>query len=405
MRLSMTLISVLSKAEAKEFDEPPIFNSIDRKRFYNLNVTLQNTIDQLRTPTNKVCFLTSYAYFKAQKRFYGGKFQEQDINYACRLLNIDTALVSLKSYSRKIRLDHQLLIMNILGYSPFNDSANDNLNNIVYQHVKSYKSPRLVFTEMVDYLLLHKITIPRYRQFANIISAQLHKYKLDINECLTNCLDKQIKLQLNALLYQGDDNQYTLRFLKHYNQSLQPGNIRDNLQDFNRIKSLYSLVEKPFIALDLNHEGAMYLTRFVKRNRSLHLSQRIDSTRYVSLIAFIAYQYFQGHDILAEILLQSAQSVKNSVNKQLKTQRAESYNEQKSKFHGVVVQAKSCLASPLKQISSLVFDTNLTSKDCLAKIRKILLSKKLPIEECSNTLSNLEKNLQPDEQDNTYFWV
>ena len=59
----MTLISVLSKAEAKEFDEPPVFNSIDRKRFYNLNVTLQNTIDKLRTPTNKVCFLTSYAYF------------------------------------------------------------------------------------------------------------------------------------------------------------------------------------------------------------------------------------------------------------------------------------------------------------------------------------------------------
>ena len=405
MRLSMTLISVLSKAEAKEFDEPPIFNSIDRKRFYNLNATLQNTIDKLRTPTNKVCFLTSYAYFKAQKRFYDGKFQEQDINYACRLLNIDTALVSLKSYSRKIRLDHQLLIMNILGYSPFNDSANDNLNNLVYQHVKSYKSLRLVFTEMVDYLLLHKITIPRYRQFANIISAQLHKYKLDINECLTNCLDKQIKLQLNALLHQGDDNQYTLRFLKHYNQSLQPGNIRDNLQDFNSIKSLYSLVEKPFIALDLNHEGAMYLTRFVKRNRSLHLSQRIDSTRYVSLIAFIAYQYFQGHDILAEILLQSAQSVKNSVNEQLKTQRAENYNEQNSKFHGVVVQAKSCLASPLEQISSLVFDTDLTSKDCLAKIRKILLSKKLPIEECSNTLSNLEKSLQPDEQDNAYFSV
>ena len=192
----MTLISVLSKAEAKEFDEPPVFNSIDRKRFYNLNVTLQNTIDKLRTPTNKVCFLTSHAYFKAQKRFYDGKFQDHDINYACRILNIDIDLVSLKSYSRKIRLDHQLLIMNILGYSHFNNSVNDSLNNLVYQHVKSYKSPRLIFAEMVDYLLLHKIVIPRYRQFANIISAQLHKYKLDINECLANCLDEQVKCQL-----------------------------------------------------------------------------------------------------------------------------------------------------------------------------------------------------------------
>jgi hypothetical protein len=38
----MTLISVLSKAGAKEFDEPPVFNSIDRKRFYNLNAALKN---------------------------------------------------------------------------------------------------------------------------------------------------------------------------------------------------------------------------------------------------------------------------------------------------------------------------------------------------------------------------
>ncbi len=29
----MTRISVLSNAEGKEFDEPPIFNSIDRKCF------------------------------------------------------------------------------------------------------------------------------------------------------------------------------------------------------------------------------------------------------------------------------------------------------------------------------------------------------------------------------------
>jgi hypothetical protein len=99
-----------------------------------------------------------------------------------------------------------------------------------------------------------------------------------------------------------------LRFLKRYDHSLRPANIRENLKDFNRIKSLYALVEKPFKALDLNHDGAMYLTRFVERNKILHLSQRTSDTRHVSLIAFIAYQYFQGHDILTDIFLQSVQS-------------------------------------------------------------------------------------------------
>lgn len=401
----MTVVSALSKQEIKEFDDPQIFDSIDRKRFFYLNDELQKALNLLRTPQNKVWFLVSHAHFKANKRFYDGKWQEKDLEYAASLLDFNLQSLGIMSYPKKTRQNHQRLILKLFGYCQFDGYNIEDLNNYVQLRVKSYKSPRLIFADMIDYLLSRKIALPRYRQFANIISAQVQRYKSNINECLAKCLDNPTKLQLDTLLQHDDNNHYTLSFLKHYNQSLRPGNIRDNLVDFNRIKSLYSLVEKPFKALDLNHEGAMYLTRFVERTRSLHLSQRIDSTRHVSLIAFIAYQYFQGHDILAEILLQSAQSVKNSVKEQLKTQRAENYTEQNRRFHSTVVQARSSLASPLEQISSLAFDKDLTSKDCLAKIRAILLSKKTPIEECRTALNNLEKSLQPDEQDNNYFSV
>ncbi len=60
----MARISVLSQQEAKAFDEPPIFDSIDRKRFFDMTVILQDTLDKLRTPSNRVLFLVSYAYFK-----------------------------------------------------------------------------------------------------------------------------------------------------------------------------------------------------------------------------------------------------------------------------------------------------------------------------------------------------
>ena len=118
----MARISVLPQPEAKEFDEPPIFDSIDRKRYYDLTETLQNALGRLRTPTNKICFLVSYAYFKARKRFYDGEFHEKDIEYACHLLGIDRAMVLLLSYSKKMRLDHQAIILKLFGYTTFNDS-------------------------------------------------------------------------------------------------------------------------------------------------------------------------------------------------------------------------------------------------------------------------------------------
>ena len=394
----MARLSVLSPQEAKEFDEPPIFDSIDRKRFFDMTVMLRNTLDRLRTPSNKVLFLISYAHFKARKRFYDGPVLNKDLEYATNILNLDINSIDI-SYSQRTRLNHQAIILKLLGYTSFSDCKQEELNNYIYFQVKSYKSPRLIFMDMMEYLQTRKIEIPRYRQFVNLISEQVQKYKSDIRDCLAKCLDQNTKGQLDALLSQSYDRQYAIRFLKRYNQSLRPGNIRNNLEDFNRIKSLYALVEKPFMALDLNHEGAMYLTRFVERNKSLHLAQRIDDTRHVSLIAFIAYQYFQGHDILADILLQSVQSVKNAVQEHLKEQRAENYTKQSKTFHETVVQAKSSLASPLEQISVLAFNTTITSDECLLKIREVLTSRQPAIDQCRNSLAKLESILQPTKEE------
>lgn len=236
----------------------------------------------------------------------------------------------------------------------------------------------------------------------NLISEQIHRYKSDIHKCLAGILDQQTKTILDDLLYKKDNRGYSLTLLKNYNQSLRPSNIRTNLDDFNRIKSLYFLIEKSFKALDLNHDGAMYLTRFVERNKTLHLAQRIDDTRYVSLIAFIAYQYFQGHDILADILLQSVQSVKNTVQEYLKAQRLENYMKQNVSFHSVVQQTRSCLVLPLEELLLLAFNPNIEPEDCILRIRQLMTKQQLPIKHCSDNLDKMESSLNLD-RDTAYF--
>lgn len=399
----MARLSVLSKQEAKAFDEPPIFDSVERKRFYDLTVGLNAVIATLRTPANKVLFLVSYAYFKTRKRFYDGGFREKDLQYACVMLAIDYSSIQHDCvYDYKTKIDHQRKILALTGYSDFYDSDHEALAAFVYLQVKCYKSPRVIFIEMSDYLLARKIALPRYRQFVNLISDQVQRYKLAIHDCLADCLDAQTKSQLDALLSQ-DDKHYSLRSLKRYNQSLRPSNIRENLEDFKRIKSLYALVEQPFKALELNHEGAIYLTRFVERNRLLHLSQRIDDTRHVSLIAFIAYQYFQGHDVLADIVLQSVQHVINGVNADLKSQRADNYTEQHHALRTLLLQTKAHLIDPLEQISKIAFNQDLSAEQGLQRIRELLSVRKQPIAECCHTLVEMNAKWQAFEHDRAYF--
>lgn len=217
----MTLISILSRQEIEEFNNTPNFNSDERKRFFDLTVILQQTIKTLRTPENKILFFVSYAYFKAKKRLYPGKLCEKDLEYACNILKIDYSVIKDKCiYDYKTKINHQKKILSLTGFLSFNIHHHTNLINHVYLQVKCYKSPKIIFSEMVDYLLLHKIALPSYRQFVNIISNQIQKYKSDIQKCLFDCLDEQIKMQLDILLDQDNSKYYSLHFLKRYNQSL-----------------------------------------------------------------------------------------------------------------------------------------------------------------------------------------
>jgi TnpA family transposase len=281
----------------------------------------------------------------------------------------------------------------------------DELSRYIYGRVKSYKHPKSIFADIMDYLSSRKIVLPRYRTFVNIISQQIKRYKREIHRCLQKCLDDQTKSYLDQLINHDQPSEYTLRSLRRYNQSLRPGNIRENITDFNQIKSLYSLIAVPFQSLNLNHDGALYWTRYVERNKTAHLAQRTNDTRYVSLIAFIAYQYFRGHDILADILLHSVQSIKNLIQDTLKAQRADRYIKQNQLFFETVVQAKACLVDPLEQITDLAFDSAMDPEVCVAKIRDILSIQKQPFETYRAHLHTLEDKLDPVERDKVYYSI
>src|SRR5205085_10453351 len=138
----------------------------DRKRFFDMTVALQDTVDKLRSPSNKVLFLVSYAYFKARKRFYEGDIPQKDLEYAANILEV--RISSDIAYPQRTRLNHQALILKLFGYTAFSDCNQEELSNYVYVRVKSYKSPRLIFADMIEYLQARKIERARDRQFVNL---------------------------------------------------------------------------------------------------------------------------------------------------------------------------------------------------------------------------------------------
>ena len=63
-------MNILNSVEQEAFESAPVFNSFQRKQYFDFPQAIQQAAASLRTPANQLCFLLSCGYFKASKRFF-----------------------------------------------------------------------------------------------------------------------------------------------------------------------------------------------------------------------------------------------------------------------------------------------------------------------------------------------
>ncbi len=97
----MPRMKILNAVEQETFETPPVFNSAQRKRYFDFSMETRRQAVKLRTPTNRLCFLLNCGYFKASKRFFAiGLSHQPDIKYVARHTGTDLEMVNLGSYDK-----------------------------------------------------------------------------------------------------------------------------------------------------------------------------------------------------------------------------------------------------------------------------------------------------------------
>ena len=66
----MPRMNILNAVEREALDSPPVFNSFQRKQYFDFPSKLRRFVAGLRSPAYRVGFLLSAGYFKAVKRFF-----------------------------------------------------------------------------------------------------------------------------------------------------------------------------------------------------------------------------------------------------------------------------------------------------------------------------------------------
>ena len=370
----MPRMKIFNSLEEEAFESPPVFNSAERKRFFYLPLMLEDPIMNLRTPTNKVCFLVAAGYFKARHKFFARQFRQTDIEYVARQIGVSPDEICLADYSRETYARHQRAILECFGYTSFDQSAKVVITSEIEALVRVQFRPKLILFDTIQILIRKKIVIPSYNVLADLIVEALNNHQHKLNKIIEESLDKNQHTKLNELLEKescnGTDSgwRYRLTLLKKPYQSTQPSKIRANLADLNILQTLYLDLKPVIQRLNLSYEYIRYYAYTVIKAQIPQISRRANEKRNLHIIAFAMYQTFKLNDTLIDALLSAVQAVANTVEKDQKKAYFQEREKRNQSFSELIDKLKKNVQDTLSAIRYIVADGELDNNQKISLI-------------------------------------
>lgn len=308
----MSKLTILSEREQGQYEHPPIFQSSNYVHFLRLPHALQVEFSSLRSLTNQVCFHLMYAYFKASGRFFvPNKFRERDVERVCKRLGMFAFAVDCTTYSRETYSRHKSLILSHFGYASFDTEQHESiLQDAARQMIQSQFRPKLVFDFMLDVLREKRIELPSYRQLQIIISAAIKAYDEVLLNRLETHLTKAQRTVLDSLLafcptdlpeqFSPKRDTYLLTWLKHFDVKDAQRSLLSNVQRLKQIQTIYQQLSDLIGAMQLNPSAIRHYGELVLHYSVYKIQRRKASSRYLHLLAFVAFQRWQLEDMIMD---------------------------------------------------------------------------------------------------------
>jgi len=378
-------MNILNAVEQEAFESAPVFNSFQRKQYFDFPQAIQQATANLRTPANQLCFLLSCGYFKASKRFFPARtFHPRDVEYVVGRTGLRLEQIELHLYAKETSSRHRGFILDFYGFKPFRPHGRPVLAEEIARLLRSQIKPKVIFWRCVDVLIREKIEVPGYFPLADQILSAIKTQNQTLASTIERTLGTATRAVLDDLLRQeplagdtvpGKTSAYKLTLMKKLSQSTKPSKVKERVADLDLVRGLYHQLSPALQAIALKPGGIQYYAHSVIRSEIFQLTRRGDPERYLHLLAFIAHQYYRLQDNLVDVLLASLRSFQNGAireHKELCYARREQRNESlKVLLEGI----ERGLVSTLTTIGSITEDRALSDVEKVTRIRALLATR------------------------------
>ena len=324
----MAKIRVLSPAESKAFQSPPVLQADEKSTYFEISEGVKKIIDTFRSPYRKVGFILQWGYFRRVGRFFSPtQFYQQDIIFVSKLLNIDHNIISFEKYIKHRLQEDQQEILELQGFQSFehHPEAAVLLSQEVDRLVKKQLRPKMIIYYLSYFFFQKKIETPSYPHLAKIILKTIADFEDQLLSTLKNNLSQNHKNTLDELLPKINNKKVKsesyyarcpLVALREIPLSTRIGKIKKSVDGFLRIKQLFESIQTVLQPLSLSPNSLKYYAVWVQKAKITQLAEIRDPyKRYLYLLAFIAHQYYYRQDLLVDTLLQTVQNILNKIEK------------------------------------------------------------------------------------------
>ena len=312
-------LPLFDATQRRAFDQPPAFNQPQRQLFFALPDWAAQFLDTLLAPHSRGGFVLQVGYFKATGRFFpADRFLLADQAYVQQRYRLGA--VEWARYDKVTRFHHREHILQQFGVPPF-EQAEAAVRQQMTNFARQQMNPVAVFHSAADYIRAHRWEVPTYAALAGLVTEAFRTVEHQLTTQLGHHLTPAVRQQLDALFTTPEEapahshRPYRLTLLKRSLELMRPMAIRANVQDYGVLHALFTQVYPVVQALDLSEEMVRYYARYVERTQVFQVQQQAEK-KYLMVLCFVVYQYYQVGDLLTETLLQAVQTHRNAAQRE-----------------------------------------------------------------------------------------
>jgi hypothetical protein len=333
----------------------------------------------------------------------------------------------LSAYDEATARRHRKIILDDLGFQPFDEHAKLHLIKEIRTMVRSQVRPKVMFCHALDILARRKTEIPTAYMLTDLIVNEIKQHKQMLTQVINTQLPLELRTLLEDLLEKPEDSEeketqvqrFKLTLLKKISQSTRPSKIKATLEDWQVIQALYHKLTPIIASLPLTHEGLRYYATAVLKSRAFQISQRADDDRYLHLVCFIArcypmlaseafraaHQFYRLQDTLVDILLTVIQSALNTCQRTHKEQYYAARFEQRRAVLDLVDSVDQGVLNPLRTIEAIAFNGELSDTQKVQHIQDVLRDKNPQRNAAVEQITAIKTQVQRESEDADYYEV